>query len=355
MYSLQLVRGIAAILVLLHHITSIIYKNSNYEYALGIFDYGSIGVDLFFILSGFLIFTLHYQEIGYSNKLGIFFKKRLIRIYPVYWVVTLALIPIYFIMPSFGVGYESDPGVILKSLFLIPQDHDPILGVGWSLVYEVFFYIMFGLFILLGKKPAAIILSAWMVASISLLNFEFGNYFFKFLFSPIIFEFLLGCLMAFLLLNVRFKQSLSIFFLGAVTFLGAVLLDEFVFDSLSREGIVRVLIYGISSFLIILGIILIERQGNFKSNRMMTYFGDASYSIYLVHIPVILFLNKVFDFLGLYGTLSYPIATSILALVTLGSGCIFHNLIEKPLLSFLRKKIIYKDKNKSNVPHAKAV
>lgn len=66
-------------------------------------------------------------------------QKCLLRIYPLYWLVNAAVIPIYFLVPAFGNGYETKPLEIITSLLLLPYSQVPILGVAWSLIYVVFF------------------------------------------------------------------------------------------------------------------------------------------------------------------------------------------------------------------------
>ncbi|NGM81187.1 acyltransferase [Paenibacillus sp. 7124] len=340
LYSLQSLRGIAALLVLLHHTTLNASQNLGYKYLGGVFRFGNLGVDLFFILSGFLMFSIHSSDIGQKKKFLPFIKKRFVRVYPIYWFVTLIIIPLFFLFPSFGEGYERNISVIIKSLLLIPQGHDPILGVGWSLVYEVYFYLLFALMIILGKRVSNVILFLWVAISVVLMTFPAKGYLFNFLFNPIIFEFLMGCLAAFILTKVRFKHPLLIFSLGVVLLLTSVWFLYSNSQVLDREGLSRVLLYGVPSLFILLGMVSMDTQGKIKNLKILTYLGDASYSIYLVHTLVLSLTSKVFMRLSVYETLSLPVATTLCVLISVLAGFIFHSLFERPLLNFSRSKLI---------------
>ncbi|MCR6794678.1 acyltransferase family protein [Bacillus paranthracis] len=348
MYSLQSIRGIAAILVLLHHASFIINKYHNYEYVGGIFHYGSLGVDLFFILSGFIIYYLHHSDIGEPKRVGTFLKKRTIRVYPAYWIVTLVLVPVYFLAPTMGLGYERDFFVIIKSLLLIPQSHDPILGVGWSLVYEIYFYLIFSLFILTNRKFSIAVTLLWMATTSYLLvsnTLGSQDYILKFLFSPLIVEFLLGCLIAYLTLNYNLKKYKSLLLTGIIGLIVSLFIQYLGVITIDREGIFRTLIYGVPSFFLIFGLIVLEKQGRFKNNKFLTFLGDASYSIYLVHLPAISFLNKMFTSLNLFNSIGHFLTTTICVIIATLAGCGFHILVEKPLLKYMRRRFLRKEKS----------
>lgn len=131
-------RGIASLLVILHHITGIMSLQFNYDYLNGYFNPGWSGVDFFFVLSGFIISYIHLGDFGKKTELKPFLSKRLIRVYPVYWVVTFLYLPIFLM-------YGDNNVSIIKSLILFPQTSHPVLEVGWTLCYEMFFYFVFSL------------------------------------------------------------------------------------------------------------------------------------------------------------------------------------------------------------------
>ncbi len=145
--SLQACRCVACLLIVLHHTSNGIFALPKYfdGKPLGnIFDLAEAALDYFFVLSGFVIVYVHGKDIGRLDRLWPYVRKRLTRIYPTYWVVTLLLLPVFFVAPQFGRGFERDLSGIVCSLLLVPQPgHGPIVGVAWTIVYEMVFYAVF--------------------------------------------------------------------------------------------------------------------------------------------------------------------------------------------------------------------
>ena len=151
--NLQIARAAAMILVLLIHADFFSTKVLGNPFLYGLFfPGGDGGVDLFFVLSGFIIYYIHHQDIGQKAKLLPYLIKRFARIFPTYWIVTIILIALHFLFPQFGLGNETQLSVILRSLTLIPSTQAPILHAAWTLVYEILFYISFGFLIWFGFK-----------------------------------------------------------------------------------------------------------------------------------------------------------------------------------------------------------
>ena len=162
--SLQACRAVAAILVVLFHTSNGIFDVQHYfgpkPFGL-IFDFGFAGVDFFFVLSGFIMMHVHARNLGQPQAIGPYLWKRFSRIYPFYWIVLAAIVPVYFLMPHLGTRHESEPDVLLCSFLLFPHPQNyQVLGVAWSLVFEVFFYLLFGLCILHKRLGIAAFL-AW--------------------------------------------------------------------------------------------------------------------------------------------------------------------------------------------------
>ena len=148
---LECLRGIAALLIVAFHATELFSLKFGQPFLRSLFEFGDSGVDFFFVLSGFFLTLSSFKYIGRPHTARAFLIKRCVRIYPFYWLVSLCIIPVYFLMPSFGKGHETDIGVIIKSLLLIPQSHVPILSVAWFLSHLVFFYFIFATVILLPR------------------------------------------------------------------------------------------------------------------------------------------------------------------------------------------------------------
>lgn len=165
MYLIQICRGFAAILVLLFHLTELFHTRTNYNYLGGIFNQGNSGVDFFFVLSGFIIFYIHYKDIGDPERLKPFLIKRFIRVYPIYWAVLLLIIPIYFFIPLFGDDSIRNSISVLRAFTLIPftKGPAPFLVVAWSMSYEVLFYLLFSILISFKRRTSYIVMFTWAV------------------------------------------------------------------------------------------------------------------------------------------------------------------------------------------------
>jgi len=137
--SLQAGRALAALMVLGFHLGLAIKA----YFGVGSLQlpWGHAGVEFFFVLSGFIIMTVHRQDVGRPRQLGHFLYRRFIRIYPIYWLIFLIAFAGAFRIVNLT------PSDLLRALLLVPDDVAPVISVAWSLQWEVVFYLLFGAFI----------------------------------------------------------------------------------------------------------------------------------------------------------------------------------------------------------------
>jgi peptidoglycan/LPS O-acetylase OafA/YrhL len=335
--TLQYFRGLAALFVLLHHITGSTYAQYDYQYLKGWFDPGWSGVDFFFVLSGFIIFYIHQEDIGDKQKLKPFVYKRITRIYPVYWIATLLFLPLF-------IRSGNSETSVIKSLILFPQKSHPILEVGWTLGYEMLFYVLFTIAILLKPRISLWIFSFWLIGifinlgNIADASSQTGNLYVNYIFSHYNIEFILGCVSAYIVKNYDLKYKKTILIVGIIGFLGAWICIQV--GLFTKFSIPRIFTFGISAALIIIGSALLDLKAKSQSVfKSLLYLGDASYSIYLTHLPIYFYVNIAFRATNMYNTLGYFLATTSIVLIVLFLGCLFHSFIEKPILSLIRKRI----------------
>ncbi|MBT2689228.1 acyltransferase [Bacillus sp. ISL-47] len=338
---IQVFRGIAALLVLIHHGAYTGEEYLNYEYLNGIFKVGWIGVDFFFILSGFIIYYVHSKDIGIKTKMKTFILKRFIRVYPIYGIMTTFLLFLFFIVPNWGVGYETSIDVIIKSFLLFPQEHAPIISVGWTLEHEIFFYIMFSLLIFLKPKYSVVIASMWIIGivsnSVGIINLE-KKIFLNFVFSNYNLEFIFGCIVGYIFLNYKVKYNKSLILMGIIGFISG---WYFVYqDDLIRYTTLAILVFGISFSLIVLATVNVEKSNKIKVPKFLLVLGDASYSIYLTHFYILLLLFKVLSKLESINPFNDFITITCTFIIAIILGVMFHIVIEKPLINFLNKNIL---------------
>ena len=139
---IQILRGFAAIFVMLYHATNH-YNNKGFSFLSDFFKTGFLGVDIFFVLSGFVIYFSSRTYIK-NKDYGSFIKKRIIRIFPSFWLfLLLPLTLIFLFFPNYiSVEAAFEPLNYLKIFFLL-FDHLTISQVTWTLSFELYFYLLF--------------------------------------------------------------------------------------------------------------------------------------------------------------------------------------------------------------------
>lgn len=298
-----------------------------------LFEFGNFAVQFFFVLSGFIVYYNHKNDIGVSKKISIFIKKRFMRIYPVYWLAVLVHSFKLFMFDNYNsLKIEFLP--LISGLLLIGGE--PPITIAWTLVHEIIFYLFFGLLIL-SKKVGSIVFIIWQVIILTLnipsqdIYNEFG---FLFSCNNLLFGFgMIACFLALKFEGLIKKRGIWFFLTGNLIFLSALLgfLKEFLpfFHS-------RVLLAGFASFLIVLGSMDNMVESLFKKNQFILFLGTASYSIYLIHGVGIPFTGAFIDYLKIINsnTLIYFIMTTMAVL----AGVLFYCFIEAPVYSWLKKK-----------------
>jgi len=307
------------------------------------FAFGDAGVEFFFVLSGFIITWVHAQDLGMPSRLWSYLFRRAVRIYPTYWIVFTVVFLGALYSPSLSNSVPHDFPTVIKSLALVPQDPAVVGGTGapviiaaWSMQYEVLFYALVAIFILSRSL-------GMLIASVLVVNYvgcQFGECNFPqiFLSSNLMFLFIYGALIAYFCRSpIKLTHPLLIALFGGAAFLSIGALE----DVLGREMWVfdRRLGFGFFSGVIILGLVRAEGYGRFGMNvSALALLGDASYSLYLIHFPLISILCKLMVFIGLAGRFGALIAFPTLLTACILSALAFYVTIERPMLRWLRSK-----------------
>jgi exopolysaccharide production protein ExoZ len=330
---IQAARGIAVVLVMLFHTSQLATKYFHINF-LGISGMDrSGGYAYFFVLTGFLMYTLYHRHFGNARMWGAFMVKRLLRIYPLYWLVNAAVIPIYFLVPSFGNGYETKPSEIVTSLLLLPYSQVPILGVAWSLIYIMFFYMMFSLLFVLEKKTIITMLTLWLIivglTTQGWIHLKDGILL-RFLFDWIHLAFLLGMLIAWSIR--RFSIGKAWYWLTAGILVFPIV---WVIRSMHPSFAYSNELYTLGSSLVLLGIGSMRTAAS-RWLRPAQFLGDASYSILLTSLPFLSITLKLSRAVHLDAWCSSIVATAICFLAALSLCCMFYWYIERPLVKRLK-------------------
>ena len=339
--SIQMIRGLACVLVVLMHITVTFSDTYSLSFLWNIFKFGGCGVDIFFVLSGFIITYSNKYYITKASSVGQFLKKRVIRIFPIYWIIISFFLALQLIFPSFyRTHFQLNFANITSTFFLLPN-HIMINGVSWSLTNELFFYMLFTLALIIpNKKYILTLLLVYLAFLIILPTFSFiaidnNTSGFKQLFRfPMNIEFLLGVLIVFFLERFPQKWCAAFLIIGVSYFIFSAIFTNSRL-MLFNNGYDRVLMFGFPSFLIILSLVKYELANNIIVNKLFLKFGDASYSIYLFHLPIVAAFFKII--------VKLPVTNHfLLVLISLGllmfvcfAGIIIYKKIERPIIKWL--------------------
>ncbi|MDU9027846.1 acyltransferase family protein [Pseudomonas mediterranea] len=323
--SIQLLRAIAAWLVVFHHYMQLAhnFKLSDMV-SVGLFKYGAIGVDLFFIISGFVIY-LSATEKNQSPK--VFAAHRLLRIAPAYWLFTLLTTAILLYTPGIVPLTQYDPLFLIKSLFFIPAQNPsgiglfPIITVGWTLNFEITFYTIFFLSLYLPKRLLAPgIFIGVLVVHKTLPELGGSFTFFK---NKIIYEFLFGICIAYAFQKGKIQKIPTVVAaLMSIIAVSAIILYGPVNHNPLRSGL--------PCAAILLAALSQERL--FSRIGFLGKLGDWSYSTYLCHVLVIALMLKLQDAYGLNPWFTAALIFTLIVAISRTS----YNLIEKPISRLAR-------------------
>jgi exopolysaccharide production protein ExoZ len=299
------------------------------------FDIGAAGVDVFFIISGFLMWSITQDP---KVTPASFLKSRVTRVAPLYWTVTLALAGLALAFPMLIVQVKPQPLHLLLSLLFVPHldpvgDPFPLLPPGWTLNYEAILYLIFTL-ALFAPKPhrLAIVLSS--LAAITFAGLMFVPLFPLFA-NPLMLEFFAGVVLA-RVASDQDRDGLSGRGVGAGWSLIALALVCLAMLRLLHihSDIGRWYLWGVPAMLIVAGALIVEARGAWPESGALRRAGDASYAIYLCHWPIVAMAAKLADRLipGRPPLIFVP-ATALAALIV---GLMVHKTVEAPLIRWAR-------------------
>jgi exopolysaccharide production protein ExoZ len=341
--GLQALRGIAALLVVAHHTagTLALAKYGDHLLAGGLFGpMGRAGVDLFFVLSGFIIYYVHYTYIGCPRRLRNYGIRRLARIYPTFWVaLAIVTVPTLIYHPSEVIGDDASIG-LLRSALLLPitnSDQSNIVGVAWTLSHELLFYTLFG-FLILSRRVGVAVFAVWCTALL-------GARFFSELAPPLNFllhvknlEFLMGVTVAKLLLETPRRAGWWTLASGAALFVATGVVElRGGYDFLESWP---TLFYGAAAALMIFALASLEEEHRIvRIPRPLVFAGAASYSIYLIHFTLVVGLVKAAHSAGLTERLPALLLFFMIAAAATAGGVVLYLAVERRLVRFAQRLV----------------
>lgn len=338
--GVEAARGIAALLVVMLHAEGAVSSPNDYGYVVfdGLMNFGRAGVDFFFVLSGFIISYVHTYDVGRPAAFPSFWRKRLLRIYPPWWAALALMGALLAISPTRELA-ERDPWHILASIFLLPENDVPILGVGWSLRHELLFYALFSL-VLLHRRLGILVLAAWgvLIGFNALWATYDGAPYFTGLVDDLLFrvfniQFFFGIAVAVLIRKYPVWRPKTLLLCGIALFFGNGMLESFG-PAIQHEWPPRHLAYAAGAAMILYGLVALDRTKPLHVPTVLLELGAASYSIYLVHDLALLIMQQVLRRLRPVLNLPIEVAYLVLVVSAVATGMVFSRVVERRLLKF---------------------
>lgn len=327
--SIQALRGIAALFVVLEHVRFL--------------TCGAFGVDIFFCISGFMImYTTHTQGTKH------FLSKRLIRIVPLYYLMTLGTFLLLLFFPAMFQQTRAEISYLLKSLLFIPFDIgngiiQPLVRIGWTVNCEMLFYLLFFLSMHISHKYRGAICSFFLGTLVLLAKLlPVGTPILLFYGNPVMLEFIFGIVCyyaAWGIYKLYSSKQLSFVWLplSICTLLG---LFAFLIVSKSHINILgfrRLLYWGLPGMIIVLSAFVMGLY--VKMPRFSVQLGNISFSLYLIHYYPIMLMDRMFFDFSVYTPLAlFGVAVSLLLCIAL--AYLSWYLIEQKLTGWLRRHLL---------------
>ena len=338
--SIQALRGLAALFVVFQHVRFL--------------NFGAFGVDIFFCISGFMIMFTTRKSTQY------FFRKRLIRILPLYYLMTFGTYGMLLLFPSMFQQTRQDPAFLVKSLLFLPFDIgggviQPLVRIGWTVNCEMFFYLLFFISFHISMRYRGLICSAFLAGLVGVVQIftpvisswqsPVGGMLspvLMFYGDPVMLEFIFGIL-AYYLLRFLYNRHLEHPVPMAVSVLSAVSIPvifcllAFFTPRINVIGFRRLPLWGLPALVLLLLAFLAGLKLSLP--RFFVLMGNISYSLYLVHYYPVMFLDRaVFDF----STLSVLSVIGVILSVALSIGLAYlsWSIVERKFSGWLRRKLL---------------
>jgi exopolysaccharide production protein ExoZ len=331
-------------LVVLAHLHGIETKYCTTNHMLP-FEHGALGIDLFFVISGIVIASVTTDKFGSTRNAVTFLYHRLARIFPIFWIYTTIILLARSFNPLATATTPEHPVNILASYLLIPTNLPMLLLQGWTLTYELYFYLVFFLLLFTPQRIAPWLLTLWGIAVVGL-KLQTGlspHTLIHVVINPTVLEFLAGCLLFHIYRRSRLPRAASILILlAALLWLAAVL----GYGSHAHPGQptwiqadpwLKIFLYGTFATLLLLGAIELERTALIRYFPLLASIGDWSYSIYLSHLLVLELIGRLAFRTLSHNTNSILIITLVSLPTTIVVGYLSYTYLERPLMTRLYK------------------
>jgi exopolysaccharide production protein ExoZ len=336
--GIQLLRGLAATLVVFHHSLEETHALSSTIAPAWLIRFGACGVDIFFVISGFIIYSVTYGRSA-KNPEGapIFLLKRFLRIFPIYWICLAATMALW----ASGLFYRSlhiDLRIFLSCLLLLPTKTE-IIGVAWTLVYEMYFYYLFAITLVLRNAPLSVFLTTGFIgAAILASRFLPEGSFKELLSNPIALEFCYGLVLSHFIHHPLLRSAwLRHAWLPGILLMGvgAAFAANVAGSTAGLAPEIRYLAWGLPALLVTVSFISVPFDKSILTKLLLPV-GNASYSIYLTH-PMVMIAFAFLIKAHISRFVPFPLVlTFIFVGICIAVGMAVHYGVERPILAKLR-------------------
>lgn len=343
-YNLQILRALASYLVFLTHFGQYVGTLLPRPDLLA---FGLSGVDVFFVLSGFIMFV---STDGRGERPGGFLLRRASRVVPVYWLVTIgvALIALAGLKPIGILTFQ--PDFLIQSLLFLPFSRggyiEPLVSVGWTLNYEMFFYVVFAGLLLVPTRAGRALGAVTIFLVLILLGLlPVPGLYWAYYTKPIVIEFAAGIGLGYAYLHLGAPAAgFPVRRVAAAALAAAVLLvlgGQVVVGALGLEpelsGFARPLVWGSAAVLVVGAMLLLERGGVALRSRWLLSQGNASYSFYLIHNLMLHTASKLAAPLAAPGFGRAALIFVMAFAASAAIGELLFRSVETPMIATLRR------------------
>lgn len=334
---LNALRGPAALLVVMYHVRQIALRDLASAGPFELWSFGHAGVDLFFVISGLVIYLVHRRDVGHPGETRRFLARRVVRVYPPLWIVT-TLVLVAALTVSHAVRPEKmDVWFVVRSYLLIPiRGALPLLPPAWTLSHEMKFYLLFAMAIACPARVWRPVVAGVVIASVAVGALQLAGYTvafpLDFIASPYNIEFAAGVAIGTVVLRSRLAGAQVVGVAGAILWIIAAAHDA----PANAPDAAEVARFAVGSALVVLAVAARDLARPTFHAPLLRLLGDASYAIYLVHLPVIIAAIRVLRAYNVPPTLAPLSAVAVVATV---AGIAFHLVIERPLTRALGARV----------------
>jgi peptidoglycan/LPS O-acetylase OafA/YrhL len=336
--NVQALRAVAALMVVVVHAYAV---ESTYlpgrPWTTPFHILGTYGVDLFFVISGTVMLVSTATWFGERSAWRRFLVRRATRIYPPYWIVTALVLLVFLVAPAATGEHRSARPDVLASFAAVPQRGEPLLVVGWTLSYELIFYAVFAVALRFHRKYLPGVTAIWLLAVVLIGALgPHANPWVRVLGSWFNLEFAFGLAIGAAVLSLRLVAPRTLFVLGVVLAVAACVATAYSGREYLDVAWWRPWAVGLPMAIVVYATLGLERHGLLAPRWLRTQ-GDASYALYLWHVPVIGAIGLALNRIHVHGTparIAIVFGGYALAIVV---SLLAYAYIERPLLRLARR------------------